>query len=169
MKISQSNIRNMLRAISDGNHVLNETVRLYQSTKTDCSNCGYDPIRKESTNLNCPTCGGSGSIVTETFKEVPSSIETYDDLKYDFTQAGILLKGQIHCTIDMLEINTVLNVDKKFTLADLDSIEKFIQQYDYITWKGAKYTVESFEPGWLQGNLYEIALVLSLRGAKGAN
>jgi hypothetical protein len=160
----------MLKAISDGNHVLNETIRLYKSTKTDCPDCGYDPVRKESTNFNCQTCGGEGSVIVETYIEIPASVESYEDLKFNFTRAGELTRGQVNCTIDMLELKTYLNLDNKFDLNDFNDIKLCIKQYDYIWWKGAKYSAESFEPGWLQGNLYEVALVLSiLAGAINAN
>lgn len=162
MNISDANIRNMLKAISAGNHVLNENIRLYKHTESDCPDCSYDPIRKESTNQNCPTCDGKGVIIVNTYNEISASIEQEGDLKYDFTNAGIITKGQIFATIDIQEINDILNSNSTFDLNDYTQMQKFIKQYDYILWKGAKYSVEHFEPGWLQGNLYEIALTLSL-------
>lgn len=162
MKIPEANLRNMLSAISAGNHVLNEKVRFYTSTNSQCPDCEYDPVRKESTNSSCPTCGGTGSITTYAYKEIDCSVETEKDFQYDFKQAGKITKGQIFVTVDIKEINEVLNLVTKYDLNDAPQMKALLNQYDYIWWKGAKYTIESYEPGWLQGNLYEIALVLSL-------
>ncbi|MNS33484.1 hypothetical protein D3C72_655990 [compost metagenome] len=163
MNIPEANIRNMLRSISEGNHVLNETAFFYTESETDCPDCRYDPIRKESTNPNCQTCGGTGSITTQVIDEVQVSIETEEDFKYEFTKAGKLVKGQILLTIDIKEINEILNVSQSFNLDQYDELKSFMEQYKQVKWKGAAYVIESFEPGWLQGNLYEIAAVLNLK------
>jgi hypothetical protein len=162
MPISQSNVNNILKAISNGNHVFNEQIAVYRNTKTICPNCIYDPIRKESTDYNCQTCGGTGQIIVEVFYSIPASVETEEDFKYDFSRAGRFVKGEILVTIDIVELNTVLNISSPFDLNDYTQLKAFIERYDYIKWKGAKYNIGSFEPGWLEGNLYELGLVLSL-------
>ncbi|MNT21510.1 hypothetical protein D3C72_1568520 [compost metagenome] len=91
------------------------------------------------------------------------SIETEEDFKYEFTKTGKLVKGQILLTIDIKEINEILNVSQSFNLDQYDELKSFMEQYRHIKWKGATYVIESFEPGWLQGNLYEIATVLNLK------
>ena len=41
-------------------------VILYQrGTESDCPDCGYDPVTEESSDPNCPTCGGIGKIYTD--------------------------------------------------------------------------------------------------------
>jgi hypothetical protein len=164
MQIPEANLRNMLKAISEGNHVLNEQVSFYHNTKSICPTCVFDPIRKESTDRNCPTCSGEGYVITELKYTISASIEQEEDFKYDFSKAGKLLKGQVLVTIDSAEFTT-LDPTKKYDLNDYPQMKSFVESFDYIKWKGAKYTVESFEPGWLQGNLYEIAIVLKLVGA----
>jgi len=37
----------------------------YTGTETDCPDCVYDPINKESIDPSCPTCSGRGRIQTE--------------------------------------------------------------------------------------------------------
>jgi hypothetical protein len=152
----------MLKAISDGNHVFNETISLYVNTKTDCPDCDFDPVRKESTDPNCQTCGGVGKIITEVSYDIPASVEQEEDFKYDFSKAGKFLKGQIYATLDILEINTILDPTSKYDLNDYKQMKSFVESFDYIKWKGAKYKIEQFEPGWLQGILYEIGLTLSI-------
>jgi predicted RNA-binding Zn-ribbon protein involved in translation (DUF1610 family) len=162
MNIPEANLRNMLNAISSGNHVLNEQVQMHTHTELDCPDCDYDPIRKESTNYNCETCGGTGKIVTDQYLTIPASVEQQEDFSRDFTNSGKITKGQIFVTIDIKEIKEVLNTDNKFNLDDYTQLKSFVDQYDFINWKGARYSVSSFEPGFLQGNLYEIGLTLSL-------
>ncbi|WP_124118462.1 MULTISPECIES: hypothetical protein [Paenibacillus] len=162
MKIPESNIRNMLKAIGNGNHVLNETVQIYSNSKTKCPDCKFDPIRKESTDRNCPTCEGVGYIITEVFQTIPASVEQSEDFRYDYTKAGKYVDGNIFLTIDIEEINTVLNVDEKYDLDDYNQMKAFIESFDYVVWKGAKFKTESFEPGYLQGYLYEIGISLAL-------
>ena len=44
---------------------LQKKVTLYQrGTESDCPYCNYDPVTDESSNPNCPTCGGTGKIYT---------------------------------------------------------------------------------------------------------
>ena len=162
MSIPESNIRNMLRAISKGNHVFNEQVKVYKNTKTICTDCIYDPIRQESTDYNCQTCDGLGQVITEVYSEIPASVETSQDFRYEFTKAGKITTGEIFLTIDIVELEDILNVSAIYDLSDYTDLKAFVQQYDYIVWKGARYTIKNFEGGWLQGNLYEIALTLSL-------
>lgn len=162
MNIPQANLLNMLNSISAGNHVLNEQVSFYKHSTIDCPDCGYDPIRKESTNHNCSSCEGTGSIVTITVQNIPASIETEEDFKYEFTKVGRIVKGQILLTVDIKEINEILNLDSKYDLNDYQQLKAFLDQYSSINWKGAKYSIDSFEAGWLQGNLYEIAITLNL-------
>jgi hypothetical protein len=164
MNIPEANLRNMLKAISEGNHVLNEKVRLYKTSNSDCTDCDYDPIRKESTDINCETCGGTGSISTSTYSEIDASVEQEEDFKKHYQDTGAVTKGKIFVTIDIADITTTLNADSKYDLNDYSQMKSFVEQYNYLMWKGAKYTVESFEPGWLQGNLYEIGVTLSLIG-----
>ena len=33
-----------------------------RGTETDCATCHYDPVTKESSDPQCPTCGGTGKI-----------------------------------------------------------------------------------------------------------
>jgi predicted RNA-binding Zn-ribbon protein involved in translation (DUF1610 family) len=40
--------------------------------ETDCTACTYDPVRKESTNIACPTCGGKGKIVDVRKAKIPA-------------------------------------------------------------------------------------------------
>jgi hypothetical protein len=152
----------MLKAISNGNHVFNERVQIYRNTKTPCPACLYDPVRKESTDPYCQTCGGAGVIVVESFHDIPASVEQEEDFKYDFAKVGKFLKGQIYMTIDIQEINTVLNASNAYDLNDYAQMKAFCETFDYVVWKGAKYNINEFEPGWLEGNLYEIGFILSL-------
>lgn len=163
MNIPEANLRNMLNAISEGNHVLNETASFYTVSESDCPACAFDPIRKESVNPNCETCGGSGSISVSTKVDIPVSIETEEDFRYEFTKAGKITNGQILLTIDIKEINEVLNINQAFDLNQHAELKAFIEQFKKIEWKGAAYVVDRFEPGWLQGNLYEIAATLNLK------
>jgi hypothetical protein len=156
------NITNMLAAISYGNHVLNEQIKLYKNIKSDCPVCLYDPMRNESSDSNCQTCGGVGQIIVESFSQIDASVEQESDFSYDYTKAGKIVNGKIYVTIDIKEINEILNANSTYDLSDYHQMKKFIDQYDYITWSSAKYIVESFEPGLLQGSLYEIAVTLSL-------
>jgi hypothetical protein len=162
MEIPQSNVLNMLKAISNGNHVFNEQVKVYRNTDSDCPTCQYDPVRKESTDPHCQTCDGKGRMIVEKFYSIPASVETEEDFKFDFSKAGKFIKGQIYLTIDSKELTTVLNVDVKYNLDDYTQLKAFTESFDYIVWKGARYTITQFEPGLLQGNLYEIGFTLSL-------
>jgi hypothetical protein len=162
MKIPESNLRNMLNAISQGNHVLNEKVVLNKIVKSDCPDCTYDPVRQESTDYNCQTCDGNGFTEVVEKTEIPVSIETLEDFRRDFSSVGILTEGQIYMTIDKVEID-ILNQATLYDLNIYDNINKLIDNYDHIVWKGGKYIVKRFEPGWLQGNLYEIAFTLDFQ------
>jgi hypothetical protein len=167
MNIPESNLRNMLNSISSLNHVLNETLILYKLESSDCPDCGYDPIRNESTDPYCTTCDGKGKVSTPTAFTIPSSIETEDDFVFSYTNAGRLTSGEILATIDNKEISEVLNVDRKFSMDDYGDIKAFLDQYSYFEWKGAKYKLESFQPGYLQGRFYEISMKLSLSDSNG--
>ena len=160
--LSDANIRNMLDAISRGNHVLNETARLFKVSKTDCPDCGYDPIRKESTDPYCETCDGKGSIESLAYNEIPVSIETEKDFQYKFTNAGKITDGEIFLTIDIKEIKEVLNADNSHDLSNYQGVKKFVEQYDHVTWHNAKYKMVSFEPSYLQGIFYEVSMKLKL-------
>lgn len=156
-------ISNMLKAISNGNHVFNETVQMYRNTKSDCPTCTYDPVRKESTDPYCQTCGGTGVIITYNSYQIPASVETSEDFKYDYTKAGKFVKGSIYLTIDSKEITTVLNTgNSAYNLNDYNQLRTFVESFDYVMWNNARYNINDFEPGVLQGNLYEIGCMLSL-------
>jgi hypothetical protein len=142
--------------------VLNETVALYKIAKSHCPDCTFDPVRQESTDYNCETCDGTGFINSEQVFTIPASIEQEEDFKYDFSKAGKFIKGEIYLTIDSVEIKTVLDPTSQYNLDDYNQMKAFIEQYDHVLWKGAKYSIKSFEPGWLQGNLYEIGFTLSI-------
>lgn len=162
MQIPQSNLRNMLSAISNGNHVFNETVQLYRNTKTPCTTCTYDPVRRESTDPYCQTCDGTGFIITLKYFSIPASVETESDFTYDYSKVGKFTQNQMYMTIDNLELTTVLNIDKAYDLNDYKQLKDFVESFDYVIWKGAKFAIGDFEPGILQGNLYEIGCKLSL-------
>jgi hypothetical protein len=164
MPLSDSNVKNMLKAISVGNHVLNETMSFYKNTKTDCPSCGYDPIRHESINPHCPDCNGTGLKETISYVDVPVSVETEDDFRYDYNNKGRLTKGQILVTIDASEIESLLNNPQVFDLNTHNGIQAFISQFDYFSWKGGKYTASSFEAGYLQGYFYELSVTMELNG-----
>jgi hypothetical protein len=163
MNIPESNLRNMLNSISSLNHVLNETLNLCKVSEVDCPDCGYDPIRRESTDPYCPTCDGRGKKVTEQIFTIPSSVETEEDFSFEYGSTGRLSKGQILATIDKLEIDSVLNTDSKYSMDNQNNIKEFLDQYEYFEWKGAKYILDSFQAGYLQGNFYEIGLTLTLK------
>src|SRR5690606_34009262 len=150
MNIPESNLRNMLNSISSLNHVLNETLKLCKVSESDCPDCNYDPVRKESTDPYCPTCDGRGKDVDEQIFTTPSSIETEEDFAFEYSNAGRLSKGQILATIDKLEIDTVLNSDKKFDMDNQQDIKRFLDQFEYFEWKGATYSLDSFQAGYLQ-------------------
>lgn len=152
----------MLSSISSLNHVLNETLRLVKFTTSDCPDCGYDPIRKESTDPSCPTCGGTGLIRTEVDTDIPSSVETSADFIYSYAEVGRLLDGEIVATIDNLEITTVLNSNNKYNMNIQSDIKAFLDQYDHFEWKGGKYVVKSFQANYLEGTFYELSLTLKL-------
>lgn len=154
----------MLSSISSLNHVLSETLILCKMTKTDCPDCAYDPIRQESTNPYCQTCGGIGVIEQPQLFSIPSSIETYEDVTYSYAEVGRFDKGQINATIDKQEITTTLDTQSQFNMDDQTSIKAFLDQYDYFEWKGTKYVVESFQGNYLEGNFYEIDLTLNQKG-----
>jgi hypothetical protein len=153
----------MLNSISELNHVLNEILRLCKVSETDCPDCGYDPIRKESTDPYCDTCNGKGKIVTESYYDIPSSVETADDFRFEYGNTGRLLDGEILATIDSKEISEILNIDSKYNMDEQQDIKSFLDQYEYFQWKGGKYVVKSFQPGYLQGNFYEIGITLKLK------
>jgi predicted RNA-binding Zn-ribbon protein involved in translation (DUF1610 family) len=48
--------------------------------KTDCPSCEYDPVRKESTDIACPTCGGKGMLVTTKQARVPALFNDAPDI-----------------------------------------------------------------------------------------
>jgi len=160
--LSEANVRNMLSAISRGNHVLNERAKLFKIAKTNCPDCGFDPIRKESTNPDCDTCEGKGMVEVLSYNEIPVSIETEKDTQYRFTNAGKITEGEILLTIDSKEISEVLNLDKSHDLSTHQGIKKFVEQYDHITWHNAKYKMASFEASYLQGIFYEISMKMKL-------
>jgi hypothetical protein len=162
MNIPQSNLNNMLNSISGLNHVLNETLRLVKITTTPCPNCKFDPIRKESTDPTCPTCGGAGVIQTPVNTDIPASVETKEDFVYSFAEVGRLLDGEVLATIDKLEIVTILNKNGTYSMDSQSDIKSFLDQYDHFEWKGARYVVKSFQPNYLQGNFYELAITLKL-------
>jgi hypothetical protein len=66
-------------------------------------------------------------------------------------------------TIDIQELN-ILNAAGTYNLSDYNSLRIFVETFDFFIWNGAKYSVHEFEPGFLQGNLYEVGFVLSLIG-----
>lgn len=164
MNIPESNLRNMLSSISELNHVLNETLILTKNTSTDCSDCGYDPIRRESTNPYCEKCNGTGEIITQIKYEIPSSVETEQDFEFEYGKTGRVTNGEILATIDSKEISEILNVDKSFNMDNQKDIKKFLDQFTTYEWKGANYSLKSFQPGYLQGRFYEIQVKLGLKG-----
>jgi len=162
MNIPNANLRNMLNAISQGNHVLNETVRLFRNSEEKCPDCKFDPIRKESTNPYCDTCGGTGLIVTENFYEITASVESLSDYTNEFENVGKLTQGEIFVTLDNKEITEILNVTPVYDLDDFKELKAFVNSFNYLTWRGARYDLASFEDGRLQGILYEITMRMKL-------
>jgi hypothetical protein len=162
MNIPESNLRNMLNSISSLNHVLNETLTICKEDEADCPDCGYDPIRNESTDPHCPTCDGHGKISTPLYYTIPSSIETEEDFTFTYSNAGRIAEGEILATIDKKEIDEILNIGNKYNMDSYVDIKSFLDQYKYFEWKGAKYKLSSFQAGYLQGNFYEISMKLKL-------
>jgi len=138
-------------------------LKLCMEAKADCPTCNYDPIRRESTDPYCDYCDGKGKIFTPTFYDIPSSVETTEDFQYEFSKAGRIMDGEILATIDIQEIDTVLDPTGKYNMDDKNDIKRFLDQYKYFEWKCAKYVLKSFQAGYLQGNFYEISMTLSLK------
>ena len=163
MNIPESNLRNMLKSISELNHVLNERISLSKVADKDCPDCQYDPIRKESMDAYCDTCSGAGKLKVPEITPISASVETMDDFRFDYTALGRLKEGEILVTIDKLEIDDFLNKDGKYNMNDYKDIEKLIHEYDYIEWMGTRYTPATFQPAYLQGNFYELSLTLRVK------
>ncbi len=51
-------------------------VYIKRNIKEPCPNCEYDVINKESKNLACQTCGGSGFIIDVKFVKIPATVST---------------------------------------------------------------------------------------------
>lgn len=165
MQLPASSVRAILNSISSLNHILNETIDLIQMVNTDCPDCTYDPIRQESTNPYCQTCDGKGVIQTQQKFTIASSVETEEDMTYQYRPVGRLVQGEIKATIDKTEISSTLDPKGQFNMDDQGSIKAFLDQYAYVIWKGATYIIEEFQGQYLQGNFYEIDLTLKLKDA----
>jgi hypothetical protein len=58
-------------------------VALVSITTDPCPDCVFDPILNESTDLDCPTCGGSGVITSEESNTFEASILSDEiDIRY---------------------------------------------------------------------------------------
>lgn len=139
----------IIKSISKANHMFNETLTIHSSSEVDCTSCSYDPIAKESTDINCPVCSGNGKIITEVKTDIPVSLEYYnsgDSLNTDVNRlkGGIYDDSLILVTIDIEEINEY-------------SID--ISKIDYYTWRDTNYRLKSKEFGILT-EIYELNIVL---------
>jgi len=46
--------------------------------RSDCPDCTYDPVNKESTDPSCQTCGGAGQILDEKKAKIKAFVNYYN-------------------------------------------------------------------------------------------
>ncbi|MGE4358088.1 MAG: hypothetical protein AB7E08_06035 [Candidatus Omnitrophota bacterium] len=100
---------------------------------------------KESTNPNCPTCGGDGYIEVDNPITIECSVEGVDEKDILLIPPGVAINDLIRVTIDKQEM-------------DLYSID--VTKVDYFTYQGTDYVLESYRPEYLNGIHYETNCVL---------
>jgi hypothetical protein len=64
-----------------------------------CPDCEYDPINKESQNIKCQTCGGSGFILETKFVHIPAvvNLAIYND---ELMKAGVTTSDKCRILMD---------------------------------------------------------------------
>ena len=139
----------ILKKISEANHIYTEMVTLHFITKTDCPDCGFDPVRHESVNPNCKTCGGSGFIEQDNPITIPVSFENPSSLDDVETLAiGEYKADRILITIDRKELEQY-NID--------------IHKVRYFTHDGVDYVLDKAQEEYLNGVKYEVVCELVRR------
>jgi len=64
-------LRNFLRQKNTVFSRTNTFVEIKKYVKSDCPACRLDPVKKESMNLGCSTCKGSGYVITTKKVKLP--------------------------------------------------------------------------------------------------
>jgi len=131
----------IIEKISEVNHIYTDEITLHFVTEIDCDQCGYDPVRGEGLDINCPKCGGSGKIKVDDPITIDVTVETEDEAELEFLEAGTFLKDQLFITIDRQEYENH-NID--------------IEKVDYFTFQGEDYVLVAYRKQYLQNIFYEI-------------
>ena len=93
----------IVEKISEANHMYSENITLHRITKTPCASC-YDPILKESTDINCPDCGGSGYSETDDTLTIPVGVSrNVGDI--ELLGVGTYFSEELVVTIDKQELD----------------------------------------------------------------
>jgi len=111
-------------------------VNLLKETETDCSECDYDPITEESTDITCTACGGLGVTVTTVRIPLHAGVH-YQDYSNQLENAGIVQ-------------NSTLTLD--ISIDDNDTYGAYINPMEKIEIDDVNYRVVSKELKGIGGN-----------------
>lgn len=137
------NAEKIIEKISEINHIYPEQITLHFIDKTPCPSC-FDPVNKESTDINCSECGGDGYIETDNPLTIPVSVSGSEQDK-EFVPIGTYFSNDLIITIDKLE---------------LDQYSIDVKKVDYFTFDGENYILENYKYGYLNGIRYEVKCLL---------
>jgi hypothetical protein len=134
-----------------------EIVYFVKQKKEPCSECIFDPIRRESTNPFCPVCGGKGFVTQDVKTAITACVDRATGLENVYQAGGRLQKGDVVMTVHEREL-----VKAGYPL-DAD----WATEFDWIEIAGRKYILaegDSVIPQTLQGQIYEVIFHLSHEG-----
>jgi len=116
---------------------LQKKIVMYQrGTQTDCPTCGFDPVTGESSDPNCPTCGGIGytytddviTVIDGNFRELSGESAVRRDLGNISSGAALLfcdakyiakIKLMYKIKVDNVYFTTYKNADGKLVMRKL--------------------------------------------------
>ena len=143
----------ILERIEEVSTIDTEDCFFIKEIDTDCPDCVFDPVYGYSSNIGCPTCGGSGRITEQKETKIVASIQRVVGTENIYQPGGRLQKGSIIMTAH----------EKELKRAGFDLNEDWSMAFDWIELavddRKVKYIIaekDDIIPQTLQGEIYEI-------------
>jgi hypothetical protein len=103
---------------------IEKTVYIKKNMRNECPDCEYDPINKESKNLACQTCSGSGFVITTKFVKLPAIVHP-TPINSEMIEAGVSAVDKIKLLLSARDFRKYRNYLKSQHRVYLDKIDEY--------------------------------------------
>lgn len=144
----------ILQRIKEVSVIDTETVMFVRKGQEECPDCFYDPVSKAGSDPFCPTCHGTGQIVTLERIPVRAGVDRVRGTEHVWEPGGRLQTGTVILTVHADEL----------IQAGFDLEGDWVQAFSFVEIGRARYRIadsDSVIPQTLNGQIYEMIFHLS--------